>query len=93
MRDEFPLVPVIMMVLTIGGCTAIGLLTGYESGDIVGLGIGLVLGITVFGVLSNLPTNPPLSESGFRFDEPHSLLRGPRQMFSRFLDTLRVGRW
>lgn len=93
MRDEFPLVPLVMMGLTIGGCTVIGLLSGYESGDIVGLGIGLVLGIVVFGVLSNLPVNSPLSESGFRFDEPHALLRGPRRFFSRVLDSLGVRRW
>jgi len=92
MKDDFPLVPFVLMALTISGCTTIGYLTGIDGGNIVGLGIGLVLGIVVFGVLSNLPANPSFGESRWRQDEPHSLLQGPRQWVSRIMESLGMRR-
>jgi len=88
MKDEFPLGPFIMMGLTIAGCTVVGAMIGGELSDLIGLGVGLVLGIVVFGILSNLPTHTAYDDMGWRLDEPHSTLRGPQRWIQRLMQTL-----
>ncbi len=92
MKDEFPLGPFMMMGLTIAGCTMIGLMIGGDLADLIGLGVGLVLGIIVFGVLSNLPNHSSYDDMGWRFDEPHAVLHGPRLWLSKVMQTLGMRR-
>ena len=66
MKDEFPLVPFVLMGLTIGGCTVIGAMIGSDLSDLIGFGIGLVLGIVVFGISSNLPTHTAYDDMGWQ---------------------------
>jgi hypothetical protein len=88
MKDEFPLMPLVFGLLTIIGCTVIGYTIGGDASDIIGFGVGLVLGIVVFGVLSNLPNQSYLDESSWRFDEPHAAMRGPRRWLEQLLHKL-----
>jgi hypothetical protein len=92
MKDEFPVVPAVLMGLTIAGCTVIGAMVGSDLSDLIGLGVGLVLGIIVFGVSSNLPTHTAYDEMGWRFDDAHARLRGPQRWFTRVMQTLGVRR-
>ena len=93
MKDDLPLGPFILMGLTIAGCTVVGAMVGGEYSDLVGLGIGLVLGIIVFGVLSNLPTHTAYDEMGWRLDEPHTTLRGPQRWLRKVMQTLGMRRY
>ena len=88
MKDEFPVGPFMMMGLTIAGCTVIGLMIGGDLADLIGLGVGLVLGIIVFGVLSNLPNHSSYEDMGWRLDEPHTVLHGPRLWLRKVMQTL-----
>ena len=94
MKDDFPLGPFVFMGVTIAVCTGIGILVGTENADLIGFGIGLVLGIIVFGVLSNLPTHTAYDEMGWRVDSAHSRLQGPRRLFQKVMQTLGLrSRW
>jgi hypothetical protein len=92
MKEEFPLGPFIMMGLTIAGCTIIGSMIGGDLSDLIGLGVGLVLGIIVFGVLSNLPTHTAYDDMGWRLDDPHTALRGPQRWLQRVMQSLGIRR-
>ena len=93
MKDEFPLVPFVLMGLTVAGCTVIGAMMGGDLTDIIGLGVGLVLGIIVFGVSSNLPSHTAYDDMGsWRLDDPHSRLRGPQRWFTKVMQSLGMRR-
>jgi hypothetical protein len=92
MKDEFPLVPFVLMGLTIAGCTVIGAMVGSDLSDLIGLGIGLVLGIIVFGVSSNLPTHTAYEDMGWRMDDAHSRLGGPQRWLRKVMQSLGMGR-
>lgn len=92
MKEEFPLGPFIMMGLTIAGCTVIGSMIGGDLSDLIGLGVGLVLGIIVFGVLSNLPTHTAYDDMGWRLDDAHTTLRGPQRWIQRVMQSLGMRR-
>ncbi len=92
MKDEFPLGPFVMMGLTIAGCTVVGVMIGGELSDMIGFGVGLVLGIVVFGILSNLPTHTAYDDVGWRLDEAHTSLRGPQRWLQRVMQTLGMRR-
>jgi hypothetical protein len=88
MKDEFPLGPFVFMGITIAVCTGIGILVGADNSDLIGFGLGLVLGIVVFGVLSNLPTHTSYDEMGWRLDAAHTQLRGPQLWLQKVMQTL-----
>ncbi|CAN5585550.1 hypothetical protein BH10PLA2_BH10PLA2_36970 [soil metagenome] len=90
MKEEFPLGPFMFMGLTIAACAMTGVLIGRENSDLVGLGIGLVLGIVVFGVLSNMPSHTAYDEMGWRLDAGHSPVRGPQRWLQKVMQSLGI---
>jgi hypothetical protein len=92
MKDDFPAVPFVLMGLTIAGCTVLGAMIGGDLSDLIGLGVGLVLGIIVFGVLSNLPTHSGYDDMGWRLDDAHSTLRGPQRWLRKVMQSLGMRR-
>jgi hypothetical protein len=93
MKDDFPLGPFILMGLTIAGCTVVGAMVGSDYSDLIGLGVGLVLGIVVFGVLSNLPTHTVYDDMGWRLDDAHTTLHGPQRWLKKVMQTLGMRRY
>jgi hypothetical protein len=92
MKEDFPLGPFMFMGLTIAACTLMGVMIGRENSDLIGLGIGLVLGMTVFGIMSNLPSQTAYDEMGWRMDPAHSTLRGPQGWLQKIMQTLGMRR-
>ena len=90
MKDDFPLGPFMFMGFTIAACTLMGVMIGRENSDIIGLGIGLVLGIVVFGVMSNMPSNTAYDDIGWRLDPAHTNLRGPQRWIQKIMQTLGI---
>lgn len=47
MRNAYPLSPLVGMILVFSCCTVLGFLSGYNNGEVIGMGFGIVIGMAL----------------------------------------------